>query len=47
MAKLTRAQWVISPEASSARVVIELASDHETALADKFVASVIADNDLA
>lgn len=41
------ARWVISPEASNARVVIELATDQETALADKFVASVMADNDLA
>lgn len=41
------ARWVISPETSNARVVLELAGDHETALADEFVASVIADNDLA
>ncbi len=41
------ARWVISPEATNARVVIELASDHETTLADEFVARVIADNDLA
>lgn len=41
------ARWVISPEASNARVVIELADDDETTLADTFVASVIADNDLA
>lgn len=41
------ARWVISPETTNARVVIELTSDHETALADEFVASVIADNDLA
>ena len=41
------ARWVISPETTNARLVIELAGDHETALADKFIASVIADNDLA
>jgi hypothetical protein len=41
------ARWVISPETTNARVVVELAGDHETALADKFIASVIADNDLA
>ena len=41
------ARWVISPETPNARVVIELAGDHETALADEFVASVMADNDLA
>lgn len=41
------ARWVISPEVSNARVVIELTGDHEAALADEFVASVIADNDLA
>ena len=41
------ARWVISPETTNARVVIELTSDHETTLADEFVASVIADNDLA
>jgi len=40
------ARWVISPETTNARVVIELAGNHETALADEFVASVIADNDL-
>ncbi len=41
------ARWVISPEAANARLVIELAGDHETTLADEFVARVIADNDLA
>lgn len=41
------ARWVISPEATNARVMIELSGDHETALADEFLASVIADNDLA
>ena len=41
------ARWVISPEATNGRVVIELAGDHETTLADEFVASVIADNDLS
>jgi hypothetical protein len=41
------ARWVISAEAANARVIIELAGDHETALADEFVASVIAENDLA
>ena len=41
------ARWVISPETTNAQVVIELTSDHETTLADEFVASVIADNDLA
>jgi hypothetical protein len=40
------ARWVISPETANARVVIELTSDHETAPADEFVASIIADNDL-
>ena len=40
------AQWVISPEATNGRVVIELADDHKTNLADEFVASVIANNDL-
>ena len=41
------ARWVISPETTNGWVVVELASDHETALADEFIASVIADNDLA
>lgn len=41
------ARWVISPETTNARVVIELTGDHETTLADEFVASLIADNNLA
>ncbi len=40
------AQWVISPETTNGRVVIERADDDKTNLADEFVASVIADNDL-
>jgi hypothetical protein len=41
------ARWVISPEATNGRVVLEVAGDQETALAVEFVASVIADNNLA
>ena len=40
------ARWVISPEPINARVVIELTNDHETALANEFVANIIADNNL-
>src|SRR5262249_47352369 len=34
--------WSISPSTDDAQIVIELSGDHETALADEFVASVMA-----
>jgi len=41
-----RARWVISPDAMNGLVVVEITGDHEKALADEFVASVIAGNGL-
>jgi hypothetical protein len=38
--------WSISPSTDDAQIVIELSGDHETALADEFVASVMAQHDL-
>ena len=38
--------WAISPNTDDAQVVIELSGDHETALADEFVANVMAQHDL-
>jgi hypothetical protein len=35
------AHWTISPDAENGQVVIELAGDHETKLADEFVARVL------
>ena len=35
------AHWTISPDADSAQVVIELAGDHEAALADEFITNVM------
>jgi len=40
------ARWAVSPDATNARVVLELTSDHEGAAADAFIASLIADQDL-
>ena len=40
------ARWAVSPDATNARIVLELARDDESAEADAFVASLIADQDL-
>ena len=40
------ARWVVSPEPTNARIVIELFDERERTFADEFVANVIADNDL-
>lgn len=41
------ADWVISADGRNGRIVIELASNHEAALADKFVARIMAAYHLA
>jgi len=41
------ARWVVSPDTTNARLVLELTADEETASADEFIASVLADHDLA
>jgi hypothetical protein len=42
----TRPQWVISPEASNARVILELGSRTEAKAADEFIAKVLLDRNL-
>lgn len=42
-----RAEWVVSPDRTNERIVLELTSDDETALAEEFLATLIRDHDLA
>ena len=42
-----RADWVVSPERTNERIVLEPANDEETVLADDFLATLIRDHDLA